>query len=1448
MILQTMLSRLYASLARGPGLNARPHRSRQRIDLMELAGLGDSSPANALAKLLSVAGKTVEFPAKIPPFKKPEYPESEWSDNQRAASKAWERQNRLLNKLRQIASDANDYYNDHGENALYLGFPLISIPASGQPGDALVNKSILAPVLLAPINLRVRTGSRQGVSLELSGEGADLVIPNPALLAWIEQQTGENTDDLFADEAGEDPWREIAEVLALVTKATGLKTDSSLNADTPLVAIPKNENLPDTPSLLSSAVLGLFPITNPGLLRDTKWMISAESELKDPVRRFISPQALDCEGGSDLPPASEWDHSSSNATPSAPEACLVTHADPCQTTAVLHARASDALVIHGPPGTGKSQTIANIIGDHLARGQRVLFVCDKRTALDVVKYRLDGMGIGHLCGVIHDPQHDRKALYMMLRERLEKLTEAGPTDPTAQLDRVSRRLTELRSELRATFDKLHGRAGDESSFHETVGLWFKLDASGAVTLSEQPGLTEAMLESGRTDAEEILRRAHRIAWHANPYKDRVGIDVGSWLAINHDHLPAELGAIHDAASQSDALHAPDLPTPAPESSVPWAEQANLRASLAEQLQAIATRGDFVVARATANGLNETLINEVNDITDNAQWLDHPLDRELVLASNGTSFGLAAINQHLAALNAWKPITGSIKAWFAFGPKKAAKAALAPFGLGLDAPALERAENHYQGLRSRLLWSDQRARLLGEAPTIAYDDRQLQNLRDGLVEIATTHELLGQPAGAPLRDLVTDALRTASADTLNALVGRLRQSASHIEALLAVAGRLSQTTLFDKNALQTDLASWLAGAPAAPLVAAWQEAWPTFDDAVRLTERIGLTPAPLARATLEAATTSGEWSTVEPSLRAAALANHIRQRLREDQTLARVDTERVEAAFAELADRTAEHQHLVRAGIDHRWERLSRDRLLSTTGTRLNPIGASLRQRLFVRGSRALKLRQMIAAGASPGQPDPLFDLCPVWMAGPATVAQIFPREPLFDVIVFDEASQCRLEEALPVLLRGKRVVVAGDPKQLPPTRFFEQSLSESDDHGAETVDEVFEQQQSDAEDLLTAALNLDVQEAFLDVHYRSRNEALIGFSNDAFYSSRLQPVPGHPRNKALATPIRLVRVDGRYEDRGNPAEATAAATLVDELLRESNPPSIGIACFNLPQRDLIIAALDEKAAADADFAARLDLARKRRGRDSFEGLFVKNLENVQGDERDHMIICTTFGPNAEGKFSRNFGALSRTGGERRLNVLVTRARDAVHVLTSIPRMEYLSGATAENGRLTGRHQLYAYLNYAERLAGIFEDWQDQLEAARRDEKPTCQILETTCPSAAAIALGETLLEAKEIGSTVHWGNEGFQVDTALTHPSMPQDVTIGVLVDFNRYRKTPDPIAWELFRTLVLRSQGWELHRVWTPTIFRSPTGHLDILENLHRKYIEASKRNVPDSDPAMES
>src|SRR5439155_21076228 len=182
--------------------------------------------------------------------------------------------------------------------------------------------------------------------------------------------------------------------------------------------------------------------------------------------------------------------------------------------------------------------------------------------------------------------------------------------------------------------------------------------------------------------------------------------------------------------------------------------------------------------------------------------------------------------------------------------------------------------------------------------------------------------------------------------------------------------------------------------------------------------------------------------------------------------------------------------------------------------------------------------------------------------------------------------------------------------------------------------------------------------------------------------------------------------NGVYEKRCNPQEAEAVCTIVRDLLKRAAPPSIGIACFNVTQRDLILDRLEAMATADTEFARRLAEARERPGDGSFQGLFVKNLENVQGDERDHIIISTTYGPDPKGRFYQRFGPLGREGGGRRLNVLVTRAREEVHLVTSIPPEIYRGLAPVPAGSApTGAWFLFAYLKYAEELDRIYKERQ-----------------------------------------------------------------------------------------------------------------------------------------------
>ncbi|MHA3773378.1 AAA domain-containing protein [Verrucomicrobiota bacterium sgz303538] len=1446
MILQTMLNRLYASLVHGPSMNARPHASRQRIDLFTLEAFQGRDVHTALADLL--AKGTVDFAAKTSQFEVPDYPEEEWSDEQKKARTAYERQRRLLDKLRGIAVDAQDYYNDHGESALALGFPLLALPPHEAGRGSAASGRVVAPIAFVPLEMQVRLGSRAGITLRCLGEGSELLVPNPALLAWLEQQTGESVEHIFQDEDGSDPWRELGEILAYVTRALKLEPAPQFDAGTQLSAIPETAGLPKTAALLPNAVLGLFPLVNQAALRDTRWMIENEREMCGPVVSFLRPEALAPESSS-LPEAEEFTvEEQAKVARDFGSEWLVTHADPCQAAAVYAARSSRALVVHGPPGTGKSQTIANMIGDHLARGERVLFVCDKRTALDVVKYRLDALGLGDLCGVVHDPTLDRRDLYMQLRSQLEKLAETTPSaNPEAELAKVNGQLQSLHQELTAYRSSLHVPGPDGQSFHDLLGSWLELVGDESLpALPPVPQLRLPDIDAQRTALDEILRRSGRANFANNPFRQRLGVALGDFLARDPAEWNEALTSVVEVCKGADEQHRPDLLSLDPAVSLP--EQAAARREVADLIERlVGVKADDLCRQVSSAGA-EALGTLERDLVEVAKWYQvvetGALDRELEMTLRSAPPSLAEINQRVQALETYQPIAGSWKRLFAFGLKKAARAVLEPLALPLDVTGVERGLRFYRGLRARMLLSDFLQRAAGTAsPRPWLEDSELSRLFNALGHALRVRTLIAQPSLQVVAAAVVEALQALSAHA-EGLIVNLRASATWADAIQTALEKATSIHLFNQKGIE-DLRREGEAGHSAVLAEAWQNAHGQLEDMVRIEHSLGAVPETLRSVSEHLAAEGMDLETALAVLRRSALENTLRERLRTEPALAAIDGDRIEAAFATFLQLSSQKQALVRACVNHRWLSRQRQRLLSATGSQLNKHGAALRQRLFVKGKRALKLRQMVATGAGIEGGDPLFDLCPVWMASPATVAQVFPREPSFDVVIFDEASQCRLEEALPVLLRGKRVVVAGDPKQLPPTRFFESGVSDSSQTDPETGEELFQQQQSEAEDLLSAALNLDVREAFLDVHYRSRNEALIGFSNETFYHERLQPIPGHPKNRATRAPILLHRVDGIYTDRSNRAEAERAANIVAELLAEKEPPSVGIACFNLTQRDMIVEVLDERAEKDADFARRLGEAKRRRGRDSFEGLFVKNLENVQGDERDVMIICTTFGPDKDGKFRRNFGALSQQTGGRRLNVLVTRARTAIHLITSIPRTEYISPQPLEEGRQpSGRHHLYSYLRYAERLQGAFESYTEALEKMQRDRVPELQLQNTPTPSVVAKALGRTLHQRHAIGGTVHWGNEGFCVDVALTHPEMPVDVTIGLLTDFTRFRKTPDPIEWDLFRTIVLRSQGWQLERLWSPALFRNGP---QLVARIAEKHHQVAKQSEQALDVALE-
>ncbi len=1429
-VLGHMLDRLYGSLMRGPGLNCRPARSRQRVDLTALSALRDVSASAVLTSLLKdgrarVTG-TVTAPAG---WQEPgkarfgratqESSEEGMTPERRAAVEAFRAQRSLLQKLSVLSEEARTYEQDTGVHALHVGYPLLSVPPESAGGGARV----LGPVAFVPVSLVVRGSGRPGVELSCVGEGVDRVMPNPALFAWVERQTGKRVPEgVFSDEEGADPWRELSELVSWVTSTLEIAVEEGVSYADPLAVVvdevPGVEGLGGRPRLVAGAVLGLFPAGNQGLVRDTREMMDSDV-LDGPVRMLVEAGALLREATSETPGDAPQAGAEGGGRRRYDNERFVTLSDPFQGLAVSRSSEHAVLVMHGPPGTGKSQTITNMIADHLARGERVLFVCDKRTALDVVMNRLEGQGLGGLCAVVHDPARDQRDLYMKMRARLDELTELKASERAeGKVQKLDEELTALHGSLWALYEALmqpmrgvEGLSGE--SFHALMGRWLT-QSGGALAEGALKDVKESELVSRRQAIEVALERSAAVGYAQNPWREACAGGVDAWLSRSKADVEAKLVSCVSAASACDATRHESVP--------PWSasEALGAQATRREALRGVLSSmnaGDAEAERIAL--LSDAEVREMSEALQGAEAsraaLGTPIDTELWEVVKDRFPSGRELAEQLGALEQYLGVARRWWSFLAIGAKGAAKKVLRGYGLALDVASAERVKAVLVGLRARSAMTTLVGRLSGE--TFGHqvlEDASLRRRLDAFAQLLRVRSLADNDG--MLRSTVKQSLTDAS--TRATLIEGLTRSAARASAMIALEQTLEASQLFNDTSLKAMSSAWRGGAEASPTLDALQRSAPQVEGVLRVRETLEQSPEALRSALLvlmqSGATPAQGWSALERAL----IDRLLRERMSASPALSRLDPAEVEHGMQRIAELENQKRKAVRDAVLSRWLALQQRRLLTGTGTRMSTMGAALRQRLFVRGSKAMRLRQMLAVGRAAahedGGGDPLFDLCPVWLCSPETVAQVFPREALFDVVIFDEASQVRLEESLPVLMRAKRVVIAGDTKQLPPTRFFEAGVASSDDEAIESEEQLFEVQQREVEDLLTAVLNLNVQESYLNVHYRSKRPELIGFSNEHFYGGRLQAVPGHPDKASDGPPVELIAVGGVYRDRTNEAEAERVVTIVETLLSKKKVPSIGIACFNLVQRDLIVELLDEKAEADEAFGKRLAEARELVRDGGYEGLFVKNLENVQGDERDHLIISTTYGPTQDGRFYRRFGPLALSGGGRRLNVLVTRAREKVWVVTSIPGEAYRTTEPVPAGATPGGPWLLmAYLRYAEKVTlACAQPMSDGAHV------PTTALKTPAFASDVARGVGERWVEQGGCTVDVGWGNAGFCVDVVLRQQGASAQ---GVLCDMSRYEGAGDAVAWDVFRDGILRWQGWSPRRVWSPRLLRDLSGEL---------------------------
>lgn len=1058
-------------------------------------------------------------------------------------------------------------------------------------------------------------------------------------------------------------------------------------------------------------------------------------------------------------------------------------ADSSQQAAILAAREGKSFVLQGPPGTGKSQTIANIIAEALAAERSVLFVSQKMAALEVVERRLAQAGLGAFCLELHSRKANKREVVQSLARAWAQWSEAAGKEAGRQAE-----LTEIQAVLRAYVDALHAERGAAGySGFEILGhaARYRIVPACPFTLDDPLALDRRrlkdverrlraltpLLEAVEPVAEHPWRAAQRSALGVTTL-DEVRRTLNLFLADHEESLraAAEVGtALQQEPPPSRAvteelvrfarlLERSTRPAPAWIENQDWAGLSPRVKRAVEQGVAYEAARKTLLARYRPSALDL----DGADLTRRAQpggfvfgWFRRRGARKLLAEHiQGSVVDLRSDVDSIVA---------------AQGLRRDVEAA--------DAALLDAFGNEYEGAT-------------GHFAPLAAHQAFLEELRSAWPAHVEPAEAIRQTlAGRPPAALATALERWE----------RVSKPAEQRRKELVEVLELDEAL------------AWPAGFEAAPF-AVIQETGETW------TEHLNALPAWLSwRAGRVQAAGEGLDTYLDAFEAQALRAKHLLDgwfrtwwQACADALLAEVDE--LKAFDGRAHDGViARYQELDRDEIEAARRRLAARLRAAVPHPNVRTVGDSevgVLKREIQKQRRHLPVRVLLDR-----IPQLVRLLKPCLMMSPLSVATYLPPgKRQFDIVVFDEASQICTEDGVGAIARGKQVVVCGDSKQLPPTRFFERRL-EDDDEAPEDV-------LVDLPSILDECKAGPLPEIPLMWHYRSRDESLIDFSNSHFYEDSLVTFPNAARD-APDLGISFVHVeDGVYHpgpkgSRSNPAEAAAIAERVFAILAERPDDSIGVVTFSTTQRDEVLDAIDARRRDGDPYAERFD-------GDGDEPVFVKNLEAVQGDERDVILFSVGYGRDPEGALRLNFGPLNKDGGDRRLNVAVTRARKQVAVYSSIlPEEIDTSRAKGRGARL-----LRAYLEIARRgMQGseIEEEGGDGVERS------------------ALVQAIQAEIERLGFDVDVRVGNSAFKVDLALRDPDRPGRYVLAVLVDGPAYAGAATTRDRERTRPEVLTRLGWRVHRIWAPDWVRAPGRELERLASA----VDAARTGEPEEAAA---
>jgi primosomal replication protein N'' len=1381
-VLEFLQKKIVSNLQRGPLLKLMIGRSASRLDLTDL---GDQDFVTMLIeRVISRDDQPVNLDA---------------SETIEA--------HELIDRLRRISTAADLYRRETGVSALVLAFPLITFDDESLTGASSIR---IAPLALWPVKI-----IGQGGKASISYDGERDVELNPAL----ERVLGATTANAWLEKFEfimRDGVQSIAEVIEAFRGLTA-------RADPALRPIPNQSEINGKyqPELIAAGALILADFPSQSIVGDLRTILAK------PMNGSVLPYLLRIV---------EPEYPAATPRPAEEERFTTLEADPSQEQAVLAARHAPGVKLEGPPGTGKSQTIVNIIADCMGRGESVMLVCEKQVALEVVYKRLQAEGLSGRVVRIENTQTDRKRLLEQLQNQIPHALQT-PVSTHNEIRTQRRQIAAAIDQLEEELSRYHAAVYDAS---QRLGLSYR-DVVARIATHEQavkelsaPTLRSVLGALEPAQLERIVGECLGLleVWYQADFTDdtlalfrKFETDPALEARLTADLQSAELAENERRVALEIAGPMTGLPANADSNEITlWRHdhEQTLR-TLSPQAREIISAWRHVLefrderppSAPQLRARLEQLINRLTATIPNSRELAvyAPLARaaEQILVALETHASLFSANRSLLArLN---PVRGrrrnkvrNILQTLGI-PVDDATAAAACTAAGKER-ALRQARGFYEGLRGILGLKTDVAHL--GSVKLRDDVKNVAAWLDYAIDAAS--RIIVSPWPSPLWSrLSPDDDEWASAFVRMAAAEDLLRGTQRAKTLFA------------------SLSSWIEPGWLEQRYDELSKHRPLSIDFVALFEALQrLAPYQIFRRT----GLSGPATAVFNAL--LALRVTLCRLSPEDRCAAIEALIRREAAYAWAEEIRQERPILVQPPettewkveqlrkMDHQIRMMNKQVLGIVDSERLAPV-QKWSQIWQIGGRNAQRLRQVFESGRDLG----LLAARPIWLVSPDVVSRIFPLEAgLFDVVIFDEASQMRVENAVAALYRAKRAIISGDSKQLPPTKFFGTSVTDDDETGLEELvgedadSEIADRKREetakrrhvkDCPDLLKLSEGV-LPEQPLVIHYRSSYRELIDFSNAAYYAGQLNvPVRRPIADVHRHRPIEVRRIDGVYAGQTNKDEAKAVVAYLAEMWRENTgkPPTVGVVTFNLKQAELIDQAVQEMARGDRTFRTVLEREQVRKADGEDVSFFIRNLENVQGDERDLIIFSTTFGRDSEGRFKRSFGVLTQEGGERRLNVAVTRAKTKVVLMTSMPTEEISDFPNDRRSPTKARDYLGAYLRYAERVHDGELDEATELLASFNGKIPHNPPPARDNDSDALVQTIRDVLEGAGHETVLLPSEDAFSVDIAVVHPKTKL-YSLGVELDGPRHHVLNSARARDLWRPKVLERSGMRVHRVYS--------------------------------------